>query len=210
LTERGAGRVHLVSALRVGGPGQYQIDHHYDPEHGPKTLACDGQRRWQVYDDNMTVGPAQLPPGDIGDLADASWLLECRISGGALIMAGDRPAYRIHAARGNAPWTFSMMFPAAVAVVDAELGIVLSLTSFLDGKPVRRYELRDVTAALAGEFRVNVPSGLRVEPDRWADAENTDPSHLGSLRLKVAGAVAREVSREATRAARKFLRRFTS
>jgi hypothetical protein len=210
LTERGDGGVHLVSALRVGGPGQYQIDHHYDPEHGPKTIACDGQRRWQVYDDNVTVGPARLSPGDIGDLADASWLLECRISGGALIMAGDRPAYRIHAARGNAPLTFSMMFPAAVAVVDAELSIVLSLTSFLGGKPVRRYELRDVTATRADEFRVNVPSGLRVEPDRWADAENTDPSHLGSLPLKVAGAVAREVSREATRAARKFLRRFTS
>ncbi len=206
LTERGAGGVHLVSALRVGGPGQYQIDHHYDAEHGPKTIACDGQRRWQVYDDKMTVGPAQLSPGDIGDLADASWLLECRISGGVLVMAGDRPAYRIHAARGNAPWAFSMMFPAAVAVVDAELGIVLSLTSFLGGKPVRRYELRDVAATQAGDFRVNIPSGLRVEPEPWA---GVSPEQRGVTPLRVAGVVAREVGKEAAKAARNFLRRLS-
>ena len=40
----------------------------------------------------MMVGPARQPPSDVADLADASWLLECRIAGGALIMAGDRPA----------------------------------------------------------------------------------------------------------------------
>jgi hypothetical protein len=208
LTERGAEGVHMVSALRVGGPGQYQIDHHYDPEHGPKTIACDGQRRWQVYDDKVTVGPAHLSPGDIGDLADASWLLECRICGGALVMAGDRPAYRIHATRGNAPWAFSMMFPAAVAVVDAELGIVLSLTSYLGGKAVRRYELRDVAATRAEDFRVDLPPGLPVEPEASWDA---DPSHPPVVGLHtVAGAVAREVGKEAAKAARNFLRRFGS
>ena len=200
LTERAPGAVHTVSALRVGGPGQYQIDYHHDLKHSPKTIACDGQRHWQVYDDKMTVGPAHLSPSDIGDLADASWLLECRISGGALIMAGDRPAYRIHAARGNAPRAFSMLFPAAVAVVDAELGIVLSLTSFLGGKPVRRYELRDVTANRADDFRVDIPSDLRTEPE-------ADPGPRGVTPLNVAGAVAREVAKEAAKAARNFLRR---
>jgi len=165
LTERGAAAVDTVSALRVGGPGRYQVDHQYQVEHGPKTVACDGQRRWQVYDDKVTVSPAHLSPSYIGDLADSSWLLECRISGGALIMAGERPAYRIHAARGHVPSALLMMFPAAVAVVDAELGVVLSLTSYLGGKPVRRYELRDVTATRPGDFRVNIPPDLPVEPE---------------------------------------------
>jgi hypothetical protein len=151
----------------------------------------------------MMVGPAHPPPHDIGDLVDASWLLECRITGGALIMAGDRPAYRIHAARGDAPRAFMMLFPAAVVVVDAELGIVLSLTSYLGGKPVRRYDLRDVTATRPGDFRVDIPPDLPVEPEtNLGDAE-----HPGNIPLKVAGAVAREAGEEAAKAARNLLRR---
>jgi hypothetical protein len=177
---------HLVSFLRIGGPGRYQIDHRYDPARGPKTIACDGQRRWRVYRYRVTAGPAQPLPGDLADLADASWLLECRLSDGTLVMAGDRPAYRVNVARGDAPWSFSLMFSPAVAVVDAELGILLSLTSYLGGQPVRRYELRDIAGpASPGDFRVHLPSGLRVE-------QETDPW---------AGV------REATKTARDFLRR---
>jgi hypothetical protein len=208
LTERATGADPVISALRVGGPGQFQVDYQRDAKHRAKTIACDGQRLWKVYDDKMTVGSAGLAPGDVRDLADASWLLECRISGGALIMAGGRPAYRIHAARGDAPWTFATMFPAAVAVVDAELGIVLSLTSFLGGTPVRRYELRDVMATRAADFRVNIPSDLPVEPVRVEDA---DPPHRPPAGLSDAvGAVAREIGQEATKAARNFLRRLRS
>jgi hypothetical protein len=202
LAGRRTAPVHRISALRIAGPGRYQIDHQHEVKRGPRMIACDGQRYWRVYDDAMTLGPAQPPPGDIADLADASWLLECQISGGGLIMAGNRPAYRIHAARGYAPSEFGMMFPAAVAVVDAELGIVLSLTSYLSGQPVRRHELRDVSAARPGDFRVDIPAGLRVESEteRRASAPDADPR-------KVAGAVAREVGQEAAKAARNFLRR---
>jgi hypothetical protein len=199
LAERRTGPVHMVSTLRVGGPGRYQIDRQHDVKRGPKTIACDGQRYWRVYDDKATVGPAQPPPRDMADLADASWLLECRISGGGLIMAGDRPAYRIHAARGHTEPGFGMMFPAAVAVVDAELGIVLSLTSYLGGQPVRRHELRDVGADRPGDFRVNIPADLPVEPetDRRVSARDADPRRAASDRLK----------KEAAKAARNFLRR---
>jgi hypothetical protein len=124
-------------------------------------------------------------------------------------MAGDRPAYRIHAARGDVPWAFLMMYPAAVAVVDADLGIVLSLTSYLGGKPVRRYELRDVIATRADDFRVNIPPDLPAEPEANPRAFTRDagPSHPGTVPLKMAGALAREVGREAAKAARNFLRR---
>jgi len=166
---------HLVSFLRVGGPGRYQIDLGYEPARGPKTIASDGRSRWRVYRDKVTAGPAQPLPSDLADLADASWLLECRLSDGALVMARDRPAYRINVARGDAPWSLSMMFSPATAVVDAELGIVLSLTSYLGGRPVRRYELRDITGgAGASDFRVRIPPGLRTEEetDPWAGVRN--------------------------------------
>jgi hypothetical protein len=177
---------HLVSYLRIGGPGRYQIDHRYDPARGPKTIASDGQHRWRVYRYRVTTGPAQPLPSDLADLADASWLLECRLSDGTLVMAGDRPAYRVNVARGDAPWSVSLMFSPAVAVVDAELGILLSLTSYLGGQPVRRYELRDVDGpASPGDFRVHLPPGLRVE-------QETDPF---------------QGVREATKTARNFLRR---
>jgi hypothetical protein len=177
---------HLVSYLRIGGPGRYQIDHRYDPARGPKTIACDGQRRWRVYRYRVIAGPPQPLPGDLADLADPSWLLECRLSDGTLVMARDRPAYRVNLARGDAPWSFSLMFSPAVAVVDAELGILLSLTSYLGGKPVRRYELRNIAGPSSpGDFRVHLPAGLRLE-------QETDPW---------------EGVREATKAARDFLRR---
>ncbi len=191
---------HEVSFLRVAGPGRYQIDHAYDPAHGPKTITSDGQRRWRVYRDKVTVGPAQPLPSDLADLADASWLLECRLSDGTLVMAGDRPAYRVNVARGDAPWSLSLMFSPAVAVVDAELGILLSLTSYLGGTAVRRYELRDITGG-AGDFRVHIPPGLRVEQEiGQADASRPVTP------LAVAGVVAREVGHQAARAARNFLR----
>ena len=53
------------------------------------------------------------------------------LSGGAAIMADGRPAYRINIARGERPWSLSLMSSAAVAVADAELGFLLRLTSCL-------------------------------------------------------------------------------
>jgi hypothetical protein len=189
---------HLVSTLRIGGPGRYQIDGDYQPHHGPVTIACDGHRRWQVYRDRVTVGSAEPPPGDIADLADASWLLGCRLSGGAPVTAGGRPGYRISVTRGDTPWSLALMFPSAVAVVDAELGILLSLTSYLGGKPVWRYELRDVTHG-AGDFRVAIPAGLPIIEEAGPSAHR--PPHPASIPVKVAGAVAQQAVREATKAA---------
>lgn len=54
-----------------------------------------------------------------------------------------------------------MLFPAAVAVIDAELGIILRLTFYIGDKPVHRHELRDVTTS-GSEFRPHIPAGLPV------------------------------------------------
>src|SRR5579863_3112568 len=158
LGERGPAVTRTTSSLRFGGPGRYQVDWLRQRSRSPKTIACDGRRRWKVYDDKITVGPAKPPPFPIGNVADVSWLLECRLAGGALIMAGDRPGYRIEVARGGGAWPLAMFSPA-VAVVDAELGILLTLTCYLDGKPALRDELRDVSATRADDFQVEIPPG---------------------------------------------------
>jgi hypothetical protein len=46
-------------------------------------------------------------------------------------------------------------------VVDAELGVLARLTSYIGGMPVQKYEPEDL-AVLAGEFRVDLPAGLPV------------------------------------------------
>jgi hypothetical protein len=153
---------HMVSELRFAGPGIYQVDRRYQSRRRAKTIACDGQRRWQVYADKITTEPARRPPGDIGNLADPSWLLQCTLSGGAEVALDSRSAYQINAVRrttgGDAG---SMLFPAAVAVIDAELGLMLRLTFYIGDMPVRRYELRDVTTSV-GDFRPGMPEGLPV------------------------------------------------
>jgi hypothetical protein len=198
---------HLVSAVGFGGPGQYQIDHANAPRRGPKTIACDGQRRWQVRDAAATVGPAGPAPKEFADLADPSWLLQCRLSGGEPVTVGGRPGYRLSAARGARGW-LSMMFPAAVAVLDTELGIVRRLTFYIGGKPVRQYELRDITAS-DEEFQAEVPPGLTVTeessplsdfPDGWPGPPN--------LPLAIATAIGRQAAAEAGKAARTLLNRF--
>ena len=200
---------HSVSALRVGGPRQYQIDHAGEPQDGPKTIICDGEHRWQVYGDKVTVGPAGSAPPDMADLADASWLLECRLSGGEPVSVGGRPAFRVSVVRGDAAWSPALLwFSAAVVVVDAELGILLRLTAYAGGNPVRRYELRDVTAD-AGEFRADLPPGLPTveEEDPVRRFRDGHPPPSINLVQATASAVGRQVAKEASKAARNLLRR---
>lgn len=196
----------LVSSVRFGGPGQYQIDHAHTPRRGPKTIACDGQRRWQVRDGSATVGPAGPPPKDLADLADPSWLLQCRLAGGEPVTTAGRPGYRLSVARGALGW-LSMMFPAAVAVIDADLGIVQRLTFYIGGKPVRRYELRDIKAS-DGEFRADLPPGLTVseESSPSGESRNSRPAPP-NLPLAIATAVGRQAAAEASNAARNLLKR---
>jgi hypothetical protein len=204
VSEQAAAR--LVSAVRFGGPGQYQIDHAHAPRRGPKTIACDGQRRWQVRDGTATIGPAGPPPKDLADLADPSWLLECRLSGGDPVTVGSRPGYRLSVARGARGW-LSMMFPAAVAVIDAELGIVLHLTFYIGGKPVHRYELHDIKAS-DEEFQADLPPGVNVteEASPFGGFRNDRPMPP-NIPLVIATAIGRQAAAEASKAARNVLKR---
>jgi hypothetical protein len=58
-------------------------------------------------------------------------------------MVGNRRGYRISITGGVSPSRFLVFFPAE-AVVDADVGVLLRLACYVDGKPATRTELRDV------------------------------------------------------------------
>jgi hypothetical protein len=179
--ERATGDRHTVSTVALGGWNEYRIDlvrsvadgSLFPARSGDKqealTIASDGVRQWQVYSDRVIIGVAAPPPSELGDLLDASWLLDSYIelSGGTEVWASGRRAYRIVARYREDPpfgigWWQRLFFPA-VAVVDAETGLVLRLTRFKGGRPTMRQELRDVAPLEPGaDFGFTPPDGLRV------------------------------------------------
>jgi hypothetical protein len=215
ISERPA-TTHQISTLLLAGPDRYRIDYTRDDGRSPVMMACDGQRCWQVYRDRVTTGPAAPLPSGIAEMLDPSWLLGCRLSGGASVLVGDRQAYRVNVTRGGAGWPLAwpLIFPAAVALVDTETGIVLRLTSYIGEQPVRRCELRDTTAA-PGDFTIDIPPGLPVveETGPFGDEGHRGGPHRVGVPLKVVGAaagqVATGVAKEAAKAAGSFLRRIS-
>ena len=196
-TARDAG-AHYVRRVRMGGWDRYRIDLTYpaprpdeDPRarpgrhrFPPRTVACDGERRWVVYAGRVEAGPAGPPLDEIVDLVDASWLLGCDLSGGSEVVAGGRPGYRV-ALEGRRRDSsglggFLEFFFPAVAVVDAESGRLLRLTHYMGGKPVVRAELRDIVADESDDFGFSPPAGLRVV-EKPADAEPTPPNPVESM-----------------------------
>jgi hypothetical protein len=102
-----------------------------------------------------------------------------------------------------------MMFPAALAVVDAERGIVRRLTFYIGGKPVQRCELRDITAS-DEEFRADLPPGLTVTEETGPPGGFRDgrPAPPPNLPLAIATAIGRQAAAEAGKAARNLLNHF--
>ena len=107
--------------------------------------------RMDGWEECRIDGEAGSAPRALADLVDASWLLYhgLALSGGTEVRLGGRRAYRIVARYreetllGSTGWVEQLFFPA-VAVVDAETGLVLRLTRFRGGRAAMRQELRDV------------------------------------------------------------------
>lgn len=176
VTHRAARVLHAAGGLR------YRLDWIGGAPRGkPVTESCDGQTRWRVYPDRTLTGPARPAPSRIAELMDPSWLLECRLAdGGEEIVAGRR-GYRVRATRipGVTLRRPPLAYDAAVAVIDAELGIVTRLTSYAAGRPAERRELRDVRIPASAnpeeEFRVRTPPGGRVEQEAGPFDEAPEP-----------------------------------
>ena len=117
-------------------------------------------------------------------MIDSAWLLGCRLSGGEPVAAGGRRGYQI-TARPADGWarSFSGQYvsgqelPApAVAVVDADSGVLLSLTAFSGEQPALHAELRELTfepQPRDDDFRIAPSQGVIVteEDDDDVDAD---------------------------------------
>jgi hypothetical protein len=159
---------HQTARLKLAMPDRYRID--FERERHPKqplTMACDGELLRKVYHNRVVASPPLPLPTDFVRLVDPSWLLrdwplseagEETVNGRrAIRLIAERPPVRSD--RGSS-WSGHT---ALIAVaIDAELGVVLQQVSYVDSKPVNRYELRDVRPCEAIDI---AEFGRSIAPD---------------------------------------------
>jgi outer membrane lipoprotein-sorting protein len=197
--------------LRVSGPDRYRLDLSRPDRRAPKTIACDGDRRWRVYQDRILVGPAAPLADHIVFLADACWLLRGRLSGGQEITYRGRPAYQLRVTRAPGAENLvlgPLMFFPADAIVDAETGGLLRLLSYSGDALAIWSELDDISTEPVDpdEFRPHLPPGTRVVEQTgnlWTDAAAGMPGLKGTAARAAAETINRTTS--AVSAARTFL-----
>jgi hypothetical protein len=197
--ERGRqqGVVHRTARLRVSMPGRYRIDYLTGRWHPRRqAVACDGEQVSKLYPNRVAAGPARPLEHEFAALTDPAWLLTgwtLREDGEAI--AGGRRGVRIVAEAQGWPGP-GQAFPVIEAVVDAELGILLRHTSYVDGRPAKRSELRNVTApARPAGFRIDAVPGVRAVTDPGGPLADWDlPAPVKAVgsaaALAAAGAVA--------------------
>lgn len=141
---------HRTARLTLAMPDRYRIDFEREDRPGhPLTMACDGQRLRKVYRNRVVASPPLPLPTDFVRLVDPAWLLrDWPLSEAGEETVNGRRAIRLIAERPPVRtdrWSRGSGDTALIALaIDAELGIVVRQVSYLDGKPVSRYELRDV------------------------------------------------------------------
>jgi outer membrane lipoprotein-sorting protein len=206
--------------LRVSGPDRYRLDFSSRPRRiDSTTIACDGERRWRVFQDRTLVGPAAPLRDDIAFLADSCWLLRRRLSGGAELTYRGRPARQLHVTPvpGDAEvapgplmtfTTETIVDAPTDAIVDAETGCLLRLISYVGDTLAIWSELDDISTDPIDpdEFRVDVPPGTRTVEETGnliADAAAVMPGVKGTAARAAAEAVNRTAG--AVSAARSFL-----
>ena len=198
--------------LRVSGPDRYRLD--FSRRSGridSTTIACDGERRWRVFQDQIMVGPAAPLQDHIAFLAQSCWLLRAGLSGGAELTYRGRPArqFRVTPGPGGEEVNLGplMTFPTD-AIVDAETGCLLRLISYAGDTPAIWSELDDISTEPADpdEFRVHVPPGTRTVEETGnpiTDSLAAIPGVKGTAARAAAEAVHRTAG--AVSAARSFL-----
>jgi outer membrane lipoprotein-sorting protein len=216
---RGYNVARTDARLRVSGPDRYRLDFSSRPRRiDSTTIACDGERRWRVYQDRTMVGPAAPLRDHIAFLADSCWLLRRRLSGGAELTYRGRPARQLRVTPvpgGGVALGPLMTFPTGAivdaptdAIVDAETGCLLRLISYAGDTLAIWSELDDISTEPADpdEFRVHVPPGTRTVEETgnlFADAAAVMPGVKGTAARAAAEAVNRTAG--AVSAARSFL-----
>jgi hypothetical protein len=202
-----AGIMHKASRVRFGAGGRYRTDVlHQTGKNSPAASACDGERRWRLYGNRVTVGPAG-PDSDavLAALADASWLLRHELSGETALTYRGRPTYAVQVTAGEDPVTVSAgtVLGGARVVIDAETGVVLLLVSGFGGRTAVRAELRDVTVTGDEDdtaFQIEAPPGVKVIPVSGNPLEEFNVPDAVRTAAKTADQAARAAERGFTAA----------
>lgn len=163
--------IDLAGRLRVAMPGSYRIDAITDPGRRPSCVACDGNQLWQVYPDRVVVRPPAPPPEGISAIIDPAWLL-CgfSLSSGGIAEVAGRRGLSVTALPKAPLWPRKGPLSRNVAtadqieaVIDLELGVILSQSWKFEGCPVFRCELARVTDEVEqAVFRIEPSPGTRV------------------------------------------------
>jgi hypothetical protein len=197
---------HAVYSVRVGGWDRFRVDRVFRTPSGQArnvqlgkrdrealTVACDGQRTFRVFEDEVQAGPASTLDrgwrGQLPQLVDGSWLLGCRLSGGDVVEVDGRAGYRVIATIGAGPataaplsWLPDWWLPA-VAVVDASSGRLLRLTRYSGGKAATRAELRSLSDGGPDDFGFTPPDGLPVVEERERDRSDGSDDDDGDMKF---------------------------
>jgi hypothetical protein len=197
---------HEIYSVRVGGWDRFRVDRVFRTrsartrnvrlgkrDRDVVTVACDGQRTFRVFDDEVRAGPASTLDrgwhGCLSQLVDGSWLLGCRLSGGEAVEVAGRTGYRVIATTGAGPvsgatlsWLPGWWLPA-VAVVDASSGRLLRLTRYSGGTAATRQELRSVSDGGPDDFGFTPPEGLPVVEQRERDRSDGSDDDDGDLKF---------------------------
>ncbi|HEY6296238.1 MAG TPA: hypothetical protein VIX15_11285, partial [Streptosporangiaceae bacterium] len=197
---------HMVSRVRVSGRDKYRVDRLAGLlKNQPKTIICDGEHRWHISAAQTVVGPADPMPDNFANLVGSSWLLGCRLSGGAEISYRGRRAYQLRAVKYGDGWRAGpqLFFPVDV-IVDAELGCVLRQISFTAARPALLFELSaiDTEPVPDEEFRLEIPPGVRVIEETGNPF--TDMPGAAGTAVRTVADVVRHTN-DAVSAARSFL-----
>ena len=210
---QGKGVARTDARLRVSGPDRYRLEFSRRLRRiDATTIACDGERRWQVFRDRTLVGPVGPLRDHIAYLADSCWLLRGRLSGGgADISYRGRRARQLRVTRDPGVEDLFMgplIFFPADAIVDAETGCLLRLLSYAGDALASWWELDDISTepGAPDDFRVLVPPGSHVVEETGnpaADAVAVMPGLTGTAVRATVDTVRRTAG--AVSAARSFL-----
>lgn len=177
LADRPLADRYQAQRVTLSLPGRYRVDQLSGPDsRNPRTRASDGERSWAVYPNRVVVLPARVRPLDDQwlRLADPSWLLApgWQLSAPRPQRVGGRDGWLLWAhytGTADSPGWLLMgqgLLPQMCVVADAELGILLRMTSYADGTPVICTELFNLTVPPPGAdqelFTLPRPDGVPV------------------------------------------------
>jgi hypothetical protein len=178
LADRPLADRYYAQRVALSLPGRYRVDQLTGVDSkSVRTRASDGEHAWAIYPNRVVVLPARVRPLDDRwlRLADPSWLLGpgWQLSAARPQRVGGRDGWLLWAhynGTADSPgWRLvgqALLLPQMCVVADAELGVLLRMTSYADGTPVMCTELFSLTVPPPGSdeelFTPPQPAGVPV------------------------------------------------